>query len=296
MHIEVLGAPLDLGADRPGVDLGPIAIRYAGLGERLRAQGHTVSDLGDLPHPIPGRIPSGTDHAKYLSQIVAMAASIRDSVRAVALRGHLPLVLGGDHSVSLGSVAGVSASHQPGVIWMDAHADFNTPETTPSGNVHGMVLASLAGFGHDLATHIGEHLPVTPPDLIAIVGARELDQGEKDRIRATGVHVYTMAEIDDRGVSAVMASALDAVGSENRRIHLSLDIDVVDPAIAPGVGTPVPGGLSYREAQLAVELISANGHLASMDVVEVNPILDRFNETAILAVELVLSAMGKRIL
>ena len=295
-RVEVLGAPVDLGADRRGVDMGPSAIRYAGLLPKLQALGFDVTDLGNLPLLLPDAIEEHSPSAKYLPEIVVMAGQIRDKVRDVVGQGAFPLILGGDHSVSLGSVAGVAGSGSAGVIWIDAHGDFNTPETSPSGNVHGMILASLCGFGDERATGVPGARPGIDADRVALIGVRELDSGERDLLQGSGAHVFTMADVDRLGMAAVMAEALSAVARSVDRIHLSLDMDVIDPLTAPGVGTPVPGGLTYREAQLAMETVGESGLLASMDVVEVNPILDSHNQTAILAVDLILSALGKRIL
>jgi len=295
MKIAVLGAPVDLGADRRGVDMGPSAIRYAGLLAGIEATGHVVADLGNLPLLLADGS-AGSEQAKYLEPIVARANDIRQTVAEAIHRGDVPLVLGGDHSVSLGSISGAASRGSLGVVWMDAHGDFNTPATTPSGNVHGMILAALAGFGDPAMVRLTGHAPIVRPEFIALVGVRELDSGERELLRNSPVHVFTMSDIDHRGIGAVVADAMTAASSAGGGIHLSLDLDVVDPATAPGVGTPVPGGLSYREAQLAMELVGASGRLVSMDLVEVNPILDSHNQTAELAVELTLSALGKRTL
>jgi arginase len=294
--VEVLGAPIDLGADRRGVDMGPSAIRYAGLVPGIESIGHELVDLGNLPILLAGDETAGSESAKYLPQIVESARSIAADVAGVVTRGHFPLVLGGDHSVGLGSVSGSSRGREIGLIWMDAHGDFNTPETTPSGNVHGMVLAALAGYGEPSMVDINAMSPVAAPRHIALLGVRELDPGERGLLKTAGIAVYTMSQIDHRGIAAVMTDAVAIASTAAAGFHLSLDLDVVDPIAAPGVGTPVPGGLSYREAQLAMEMAGASGRVTSMDVVEVNPILDDHNQTARLAVDLVLSALGKRIL
>ena len=297
MRIRVIGVPMDLGADRRGVDIGASAIRYAGLNDRLRQLEHTVLDAGNLVVPLPESHPSGTPHLKYLEPIVQVAEKLADSVTGALQEKDFPLILGGDHSISLGSITGVARVHPDiGVLWIDAHADFNTGETTPSGNIHGMILAALAGLGDSHLTSVGGWSPKIHAQKIAIVGARDLDPAEQALLRANAIHVFTMSAIDQLGFSAVMQQALAVVGEGNKGIHLSLDMDAIDPREAPGVGTPVRGGLSYREAHLAMEMIADSQQLVSMDVVEVNPILDRENATALLAVELVLSALGKKIL
>jgi arginase len=296
MRIRVIGAPMDLGADRRGVDIGTSAIRYADLNHKLRSLGHHVRDLGNLPVPQPESQPLGNPKLKYLEPIVRVCEELAGTVTSILQEGDFPLVLGGDHSIALGSVSGVAKVHKNiGVIWIDAHADFNTDETTPSGNIHGMILASLAGLGNSSLTNVGGWSPKVHTESIVIVGARDLDTGEKELLRTHSIHIFSMSDIDQLGISEVMRQALTIAGQNNDGIHLSLDMDGLDPREAPGVGTPVRGGLSYREAHLAMELIADSGKLLSMDVVEVNPILDRENATALLAVELVLSALGKKI-
>lgn len=296
MRVEILGAPVDLGADRRGVDMGPSAIRYAGLRSGLESAGHEVVDLGNLPLLLADGQDVGSERAKYLGQIVRMAETISQGVEEVLKRAHFALVLGGDHSASLGVVSGAAHDHPVGLIWIDAHGDFNTPATTRSGNVHGMILAALAGYGDPAMVEIAGFAPIVPPSSIALVGVRQLDPGERDLLKGSSVHVFTMTDVDRRGMADVMQEALDSVVGGAGRLHVSLDLDVLDPVRAPGVGTPVPGGISYREGQLAMEMVAASGYLTSMDVVEVNPILDYHNQTAELAVELILSALGKRIL
>src|SRR6266567_3367201 len=297
MRIRVIGVPMDLGADRRGVDIGTSAIRYADLNHKLRSLGHHVRDMGNLPVPQPESQPLGNPKLKYLEPIVLVCEELAGTVTSILQEGDFPLVLGGDHSIALGSVSGVANAHKNiGVLWIDAHADFNTDETTPSGNIHGMILASLAGLGNSSLTNVGGWSPKVHTEPIVIVGARDLDAGEKELLRTHSIHVFTMSDIDQLGISEVMRQALTIAGQNNDGIHLSLDMDGLDPREAPGVGTPVRGGLSYREAHLAMELIADTSKLLSMDVVEVNPILDRENATALLAVELVLSALGKKIL
>jgi arginase len=291
-----MGAPVDLGADRRGVDMGASAIRYADLEHELRAIGHDVRDLGNVDAPVAESMPEGSGNAKYLEPIALFAERLADRVGSAADDGYLPLVLGGDHSASLGSIAGVTRRRKVGVLWIDAHGDFNTPETSPSGNVHGMVLAALAGKGERRMVDLDGHAPKVEPRNIALIGTRQLDPGERDLLRASGVHVFTMHDIDRAGLPNVVDLALSRVCAGVEGIHLSLDLDVVDPLQAPGVGTPVPGGLTFRETHLAMETIASTDKVLSMDVVEVNPILDNHNETARLAVQFALSALGKRIL
>lgn len=297
MRIRVIGVPMDLGADRRGVDIGASAIRYAGLNDRLRRLGYTVHDAGNLVVPQPETQSSGTPHLKYLQQIVQVSAELSRIVTETLQEGEFPLILGGDHSIALGSISGIARVHPDiGVIWVDAHADFNTGETTPSGNIHGMILAALAGFGDNALTNLDGWSPKINTRKIVIVGARDLDIDEQRLLRDHHIHVFTMSDIDERGISSVMRDALAIAGEGQQGIHVSLDMDALDPREAPGVGTPVRGGLSYREAHLAMETVAASTQLVSMDVVEVNPILDSENATALLAVELVLSALGKKIL
>jgi arginase len=297
MRIRVIGAPMDLGADRRGVDIGASAIRYAGLNDHLRHLGYSVNDIGNIVVPQPESQPIGDPGLKYLAPIVQVSEELARAVSAALRDGEFPLILGGDHSIALGSITGVARVHQDiGVLWVDAHGDFNIPETTPSGNIHGMVLSALAGLGHPSLTGIGGWSPKINTETIAIVGARDLDPQEKVLLREQQIHVFTMTDIDRRGMSEVMQEAVKIASQANHGIHLSLDMDSIDPREAPGVGTPVRGGLTYREAHLAMEVVSSSGRLISMDAVEVNPILDRENATALLAVELILSALGKKII
>ncbi len=297
MHIRILGAPMDLGADRRGVDMGASAIRYAGLSEALQRLGHTISDIGNITIPQPESRPEGQPHLKYLEPIVSASEELATLVSTTLEEQKFPLLLGGDHSISLGSVAGVARVHKNiGVIWVDAHADFNTDETTPSGNIHGMILAALAGVGNNALTRASGWTPKINKETIVIVGARDLDRQEQELLRTHNIAVFTMSDIDQRGMTDIMKEAIAIASQHDNPIHLSLDMDSLDPREAPGVGTPVRGGLSYREAHLAMELVSASQRLVSMDVVEVNPILDSENTTAKLAVELILSALGKKIL
>jgi len=297
MHIRVIGVPMDLGADRRGVDIGASAIRYAGLNDQLRYLDNVVHDIGNIVVPQPESQPFGNTHLKYLEPIVKVAEELADTVTSALKANEFPLILGGDHSIALGSITGVTRVHKDiSVLWIDAHADFNTEETTPSGNIHGMILAALAGLGNSRLTGVGGWAPKLDAQKIVIIGARDLDLGERELLRTHHVHVFTMSDIDQRGISDVMRDALTLARKASDGIHLSLDMDALDPVHAPGVGTPVRGGLTYREAHLAMELIANSGRLIGMDVVEVNPILDRENATALLAVELVMSALGKKII
>ena len=293
--VAILGAPLDLGAARRGVDMGPSAIRYAGLAEHLGSLGLDVTDLGNVGAEIPEIAAVQDERARYLPDILASCAQIATRVRDIATDGHMPLVLGGDHSIAMGSLAGLHAAHgEGGLLWADAHGDLNRPETSPSGNVHGMPLAAALGAcGFSLEGF--DDPPWVDPARVALVGIRSLDPGEKELVKDLGLAVFTIADVDRRGVPEIMREAIDVVRGPGF-VHLSLDVDVCDPEIAPGVGTPVRGGLSYREAHLAMELIAEAQILTSMEVVEVNPILDLADETGILVVELVASALGARIL
>jgi arginase len=294
--VAIIGAELDLGAGRRGVDMGPSAIRYAGLGERLEAIGLDVDDLGNVDAALPETVATGSERARFLAEIKATCERIADQVGRAAAAGRIPVVLGGDHSIALGTVGGLAATHGAGAaIWFDAHGDLNTPETTPSGNVHGMPLAVALGQAVDGFRSDAWPLPALDPARVSLIGVRSLDDGERRIVRELGLGVHTMSEIDRRGVVEVVRDAL-ARARGAPFVHVSLDMDVVDPDVAPGVGTPVRGGLSYREAHLAMELVAESGVLDSLEIVEVNPILDRVNETAALAVELAASALGARIL
>lgn len=297
MRIRVIGVPMDLGADRRGVDIGASAIRYAGLNDQLRRLGYTVNDIGNIVVPQPESQPTGDPHLKYLEPIVQVSEDLANAVSSALKDGEFPLILGGDHSIALGSITGVARVHSDvGVIWVDAHADFNTHETTPSGNIHGMILGALAGVGHPKLTDVGGWSPKINMQTIVIVGARDIDPQEQELLRQQHIHVFTMTDIDQRGMDKVMHEAIEVASQAEHGIHLSLDMDSLDPREAPGVGTPVRGGLTYREAHLAMEVVASSGRMVSMDAVEVNPMLDRENTTAHLAVELILSALGKRII
>ncbi|MBK7929147.1 MAG: arginase [Bryobacterales bacterium] len=300
-QIAVIGAPLDLGAGRRGVDMGPSAIRVAHLDDRLAALGYEVHDLGNVEVDQAESRPIGRENARYLHEITATCRRLAKSVETALAKGQFPLVLGGDHSVAAGTVAGVAkhfrrSKERIGLIWIDAHADMNTPDTSPSGNVHGMPLASCIGTGPDELVKLSGFSPKVRPENVALVGIRDVDQLEKPHIKASGVRAFTMREIDERGLLHVMNEAIRIASDGTAGFHLSFDMDGVDPDEAPGVGTPVRGGITYREAHLALELVCDSRRMLSLEVVEVNPVLDVANRTAELAVELMLSAMGKRIL
>jgi arginase len=295
--VTVIGAPLDLGQGRRGVDMGPSAIRYAGLAEHLAEKlGIETHDLGNVEAPVAESTAAGDERARFLPQILELCDRVAKLVAEARRRGETPLVLGGDHSVALGSLVGMASVHGPGgVLWIDAHGDLNTPETSPSGNVHGMVLAAALGLGGDGFRHDDWTLPAVEAGKLALVGVRSLDEGERELLKRLDAKVFTMSEIDRRGIETCMREALEHT-SGAPFLHVSLDMDVLDPEHAPGVGTPVRGGLSYREAHLAMEMVAESGLADSFDVVEVNPVLDRENATGKLAVELVASALGASIL
>jgi arginase len=295
--VALIGAPLDLGAGRRGVDMGPSAIRYAGLEQHLReALGIESIDLGNIEMPVAESMEAGDERARFLPHILELCDRVATLVEDARRKGETPLVLGGDHSVALGSLVGMAAVHgRGGVIWLDAHGDLNTPESSPTGNVHGMVLAAALGLGGAAFAHEGWTLPAVESGRLSLVGVRSLDQGERELLKQLDAKVFTMTDLDRIGIERCMREAI-AHASGAAFLHVSLDLDVVDPETAPGVGTPVRGGLSYREAHLAMELIAESGLADSFDVVEVNPVLDRENATGKLAVELIASALGARIL
>jgi arginase len=294
--VAVIGAPLDLGAGRRGVDMGPSAIRYAGLEDRLREIGRSCRDFGNVETPVAEAADEGDERARYLKPVVHTVERVAELAGRAADEGMTPLVLGGDHSIALGTIGGLAARYGlGGAIWLDAHGDLNTPKTTPSGNVHGMVLAAVLGLGQPAFDSPAWPLPAVEATRVALIGVRSLDPAERELIRDLGVKAYTMSAIDRLGVEPVMREALAHVAGPGF-VHVSLDMDVVDPDVAPGVGTPVRGGLSYREAHLALELVAESGLATALDVVEVNPIFDRQNATGRLAVELAASALGATIL
>src|ERR1700728_1821160 len=303
-HISIIGAPLDLGAGRRGVDMGPSALRLAGLNLRLQALGYEPEDLGNVAVAQQESTPSGPENAKYLSQIAKTCAKLAAMVEGVVAADKFPLVLGGDHSVAGGTGSGVSHAvrqrdkrdKKVGLIWIDAHADMNTPESSPSGNVHGMPLACCIGRGPRELTEIFDYAPKVNGRNVVLIGIRDVDIKEREVVRESGVTAFTMRDIDERGLRYVMEQAIAVANDGTAGFHLSLDMDSVDPDEAPGVGTPVRGGMTYREAHLAMETICDCSRMVSMEIVEVNPVLDEANRTALLGVELVMSAMGKKIL
>ncbi|HLA48577.1 MAG: arginase [Nitrospinae bacterium RIFCSPLOWO2_12_39_16] len=298
--IKIIGVPIDLGFGRRGVDMGPSALRITGIADSLRGLDYSVEDIGDIKSPIPELCNLEDKNARYLPEIKDICIRLSNTVYTVLQEGAVPLSIGGDHSLAIGSIAGVSRflrekSKKAGLIWFDAHGDMNTPESTNSGNIHGMPLAVSLGLGAKALTEIEAFSPKIESKNAVLIGVRNLDEREKGLIVNSGIKVYTMKEIDENGMSNIIRKAIDLAARDTDYIHLSFDMDVCDPSIAQGVGTPVKGGLNYREAHLAMEKIAESGMLASMDMVEINPILDYKNLTADLGAELILSAFGKRI-
>lgn len=297
MRVRVIGAPLDLGADRRGVDMGPSAMRAAKLHANLRNLGHEVVDVGNVATLESEARKIKDPRMKYVDEVLLVCKRVSQQVMKGFSEGDFPLVLGGDHSVALGTWAGMAAvGRNEGLIWIDAHGDFNTSDTSPSGNIHGMPLAAICGLGDERLTHFGGSKPKVNTKNAVLLGIRDLDPEEKKLIAKSGVKFYTMRDLDERGVRKVMEEAIEIAGKGGRKIHVSFDVDVMDPAYAKGTGTPAPGGLTYREAHLAMEIVSDSGLLQSMEMVEVNPLLDIRNETGELAVGLIASALGKRII
>ncbi|SFS88525.1 arginase [Marininema halotolerans] len=295
--ITIVGVPMDLGADRRGVDMGPSAIRYASVQEKLSMLGFDVKDIGNLQVPTPETYDAGENQLKYLSEITSVSEELTQILDDIVSDGRFPLVLGGDHSIAIGTVAGVAKRRQRlGLIWFDAHGDLNTADTSPTGNIHGMPLAVSLGIGHPDLVNIGGFAPKVHPENIVVIGARSLDEGERQLIRDKGIRVFTMHDIDRMGMGRVIEESIAIVTDGTDGVHLSLDLDGMDPKDAPGVGTPVPGGISYRESHLAMEMLSNAGILTSAEFVEVNPILDRKNCTAEAAVALIGSVFGEKIL
>jgi arginase len=301
MIVHLLGVPMDLGSGRRGVDMGPSAIRIAGIADRLIDLGNKVVDEGDIVIKNMEELKVGQERARYLPEIARAAGLLARKIERIMGHGHFPLILGGDHSIAVGTVSGIAAHAQRqqqrvGLLWIDAHGDINTPETSPSGNIHGMPLAALLGYGAPELTEVAGPGPKVDPANVALVGIRSLDTGEKKRLKETGVQVHTMSDVDRHGVHRVMQKALKRITDGTHYVHVSFDLDAVDPTVAPGVGTPVKGGLDYREAHLIMEVIADAGVMTSLEMVEVNPILDQGNASAVFAVELVQSAFGKKIL
>jgi arginase len=299
--VRIIGVPMDLGQSRRGVDMGPSAMRGAGLQSSLKKLGVQVEDIGNLSVKQPEEMPVGEKRAKYLQEIAETCADVAAAAEKSLSEGFLPLVLGGDHSIAAGVAAGVANyfrkdKKQIGYLWLDAHGDMNTPESSPSGNIHGMPLAAIMGYGAPELVDLLGFKPKAEPGNIVIVGARDLDAQERKIVKKSGVHVFTMRDIDERGMRAVMEEALRMAGRGTAGYHVSLDMDWIDPEDAPGVGTPVWGGATYREGHLAMEVIADHGRMLSFEIVEVNPVIDEHNQTADLAVELTLSAFGKKIL
>jgi arginase len=299
--VHILGVPLDLGGGRRGVDMGPSALRIAGIGERLTALGCVVADKGDVDAPIPETQAERDPRKKYVREIARVCQKLYQRVFDAYGDGALPLVLGGDHSLAAGSVGAsadfaASRDSEIGLLWIDAHGDMNTPASTTSGNVHGMPLAALLGPEPAELSKIGARSPKVRAEKTVLIGVRNLDPSEREQVRASGIHVFTMKDIDRHGIATVMERALTLAGTGTHGIHVSFDLDVCDPVIAPGVGTPVKGGLDYREAHMVMEMVADSGRLMGLDLVEVNPILDSQNQTATLAVELVCSAFGQGII
>lgn len=299
--IRIIGVPMDLGASRRGVDMGPSALRVAGLQARIKQLGHQVEDIGNISVKQPEEMSYGEKRAKYLAEIADACKDLAVMVEKSLDETMMPVVLGGDHSIAAGSLSGV-ASHfkkkdkRIGLLWLDAHGDINTPESSPSGNVHGMPLAAAMGYGAAELVELLEFKPKVEAQNISLVGIRDLDSQEKKLAKKSGVHVFTMRDIDERGMREVMSDALKYAMDDTGGIAVSLDMDFVDPSDAPGVGTPVRGGVTYREAHLAMEMIADTEAMVSLEVVEINPVIDEHNRTALLGVELVLSALGKKIL
>lgn len=299
--VTFIGVPLDLGAGRRGVDMGPSAFRVADIDQRVRDLGHEVSDAGDMKVSIPETQDPGDPRMKYLKEIREVCTNLHDTVVRVLDHGHIPVALGGDHSIAIGTIAGVSRHYRDrgdriGLIWFDAHGDANTAETSPSGNIHGMPLAIALGLGEPSLVQLGGATPMVEGSRAAVIGLRDVDDQERANLRRLGIGTFTMRDIDERGMSAVMEEAIRRVTAGTAGVHVSFDLDGMDPDFAPGVGTPAPGGLSYREAHLAMEMLADTGKVLSAELVEVNPILDHGNGTAKLGVELLCSLLGKKIL
>jgi len=299
--VKIIGSPMDLGADRRGVDMGPSVVRIAGLSQKIKALGYQVEDLGNIPVKLAEMVTKNAINAKYLDEIAEANEVLATQVSEILESDSLPVVLGGDHSIAIGSVSGVAGYYKAkeqriGIIWIDAHLDSNTPETSISGNIHGMPLAILLGYGPKELTHIGGFAPKVRPEDCVVIGVRDVDPGERDLARSIGLKVFTMRDLDELGMSRVMDEAIDIASRYTVGFHATFDIDFVDPTYAPGVGTPVPGGGTYRESHLAMEKIFDSGKALSIELTEINAVLDIENRTGNLGAELILSALGKKIM
>lgn len=292
--VQIIGVPMDLGQNQRGVDLGPGALRYAGLASKLRRLGLQVDDAGNLPVPVRDALDPGQVE-RFRNAIQQVCETLYRATSQAVNDGYIPLILGGDHSLAIGSIGGATDQAPAGLLWVDAHADFNTPRSSPSGNIHGMPLATLLGDGDPGLVNVGRKGAKLRGEDVVLLGIRDLDAAERERVRQSGICALTMRDIDQRGMGHVMDEALERL-ADHERLHVSLDVDAIDPREAPGVGTPVPGGLSYREAQLVMEMVADSGRLSSLDIVEINPILDHRNQTAQLAVALAASLLGQRII
>lgn len=298
LKISLIGVPMDLGQNRRGVDMGPSAIRYAGVVERLQEIGHTVTDEGNIQIAAAEKTASPDTNLKNLKEVTDASTALANKIHDVMENGQFPLILGGDHSIAIGTLAGLGDRYDNlGVIWYDAHADLNTGETSPSGNIHGMPLAVSIGLGHEKLVNIRGFAPKIKPENVVIIGARSIDPGERELIKEKGIKVFTMHDIDKLGMTEVMNNAMSYLKDRNvDGLHLSLDLDGIDPIYTPGVGTPVPGGISYRESHLAMEMLFTSDMVTSTEFVEVNPILDEKNKTADVAVALIGSLFGEKLL
>ena len=299
--VRLVGVPMDLGAGRRGVDMGPSAIRIAGVSQGLRQLGFRVEDDGDVGVPAPETRNPGSNNARYLEPIYHVCNRLRLRVRRCLEQGEIPIVLGGDHSIAIGTVAGIAEFHRErderiGLIWVDAHADMNTPESSPSGNIHGMPLATLLGMGHPLLVEMGGFAPKVLPKNVCLIGIRDIDEVERNIVKKSGIHAYTMRDVDERGIRAILQESIGFASDGTAGFHVSFDLDGMDPRDVPGTGTPVKGGISWREANLLMELVSDSGKMTSLEITELNPILDVKNQSGEVAVDVILSAFGKRIL
>jgi len=299
--VRLVGVPMDLGAGRRGVDMGPSAIRIAGVSQGLRQLGYEVEDDGDVGVPAPETRAPGSANARYLEPIYHVCNRLRLRVRRSLAQGEIPVVLGGDHSIAIGTVSGVAEHFRDrgeriGLIWVDAHADMNTPDSSPTGNIHGMPLASLLGMGHPLLVGMGGFQPKVLPENVCLIGIRDIDATERENVKRSGIHAYTMRDVDERGMRAIMQESIGFATAGTVGFHVSFDLDGMDPRDVPGTGTPVKGGISWREANLLMEMVSDTGLMTSLEVTELNPILDVKNQSGEVAVDVILSAFGKRIL